>query len=264
MAARGIVDRTVVVVTQRGGRLAVDWPGPAGSVARVLRHLGADEPLARIEAALGADPVLRRLLARTSGIALMRQDAWECLVSFVISAFNNIPKIVQAIERLSRRFGDRIAADAWAFPRPEQLAGARPEALRACVLGYRAPYVRDLARLATRGGLDLGALARAPYRDARQTLLDLPGVGDKVAECVLLFGLGHRDAFPVDVWVRRAVERWYFGGRGRAPGAIREWARDRFGPLAGYAQQHLFAGVREGDRPRRRRVPETDGRPGTL
>lgn len=244
VAARGIVDRTVVIVTQHSDGLAVDWPGRQGSVPRVWRHLGADEPLAEIEAALGADPVLGRLLPQTSGIALMRQDAWECLISFIISAFNNIPKIVQTIDQLARRFGDRIAADAWAFPRPERLAAARLDALRACILGYRAAYVRDVARLVTRGELDLDAVARLPYEEARQALLDLPGVGDKVAECVLLFGLGHREAFPVDVWVQRAVERWYFGGRPRASGAIRAWARDRFGPLAGYAQQHLFAGSR--------------------
>lgn len=244
VAARGIVDGAVVVVTQHARGLAVDWHGPKGSVARLLRHLGADEPLAEIEAMLGEDAVLARLLSRTSGIALMRQDPWECLVSFVISAFNNIPKITQTIDRLSRRFGDRIAVDAWAFPRPEQLAGARRDALQACLLGYRAPYVRTLARLAVRGDVNVEAVKRLAYDDARKALLDLPGVGDKVAECVLLFGLGHREAFPVDVWVHRAVERWYFKGRRRAPGAIRAWARDRFGPLAGYAQQHLFSGAR--------------------
>ena len=242
--ARGVVDGAVAVVTQHAHGLLIDWQGPEGSVPRLLRHLGADEPLAEIETALGGDTVLGRLLPRTSGIALMRQDPWECLVSYVISAFNNIPKIVQTIDRLSRRFGDRIGADAWAFPRPEQLAGARLGALHSCILGYRAPYVRDVARLVTRGSLDLDAVARLTYDDARRTLLSLPGVGEKVAECVLLFGLGHREAFPVDVWVNRAVERWYSKGKPRAPRAIREWARDRFGPLAGYAQQHLFASAR--------------------
>jgi N-glycosylase/DNA lyase len=77
-------------------------------------------------------------------------------------------------------------------------------------------------------------------------MLGLPGVGEKVVECVLLFGLGRHEAFPVDVWVQRAVERWYFGGRSRTPRAVRAWARERWGPLAGYAQQHLFAGCRGG------------------
>ena len=248
VAARGVVDGAIAVVTQHPGGLLVEWPGATGSVPRLLRHLGADEPLAEIERALGEDTVLRRLLPRTSGIALMRQDPWECLVSYIISAFNNIPKIVQTIDRLSRRFGESIAPGAWSFPRPEALAGARPDALHACLLGYRAPYVRDVARLVARGAIDLDAIAQRPYEEARRALLDLPGVGEKVTECVLLFGLGHREAFPVDVWVQRAVERWYLRGNSRTPGAVRAWARDRFGPLAGYAQQHLFVGARSMER----------------
>ncbi len=243
-AARGVVDGAIAVVTQHAGGLSVEWHGPAGSLPRLLRHLGADEPLAAIEGALAQDRILRRVLPLTSGIALMRQDPWECLVSYVISAFNNIPKISRTIDHLARRFGDPIAVDAWTFPGPERLAAARLSALRACILGYRAPYVRDLARQAVRGGVDLNAIARLPYNDAQKALLDLPGVGEKVAECVLLFGLGHGEAFPVDVWVQRAVERWYFSGRSMTPRAIRAWARDRFGPLAGYAQQHLFTGSR--------------------
>ncbi len=242
--ARGIVDGTVAIVTQRSEGLSVQWDGPLGSPPRLLRHLGADEPLAAIEAVLARDRVIRRLLAHTSGIALMRQDPWECLVSYVISAFNNIPKICQSVQHLSRRFGERIAGDDWSFPSPERLADARMDELRACVLGYRAPYVRTLSRLMARGTFDLATIGRLPYDDARKALIELPGVGEKVADCVLLFALGHHEAFPVDVWVQRAVERWYLGDRSKTPRAIRTWARDRFGPLSGYAQQHLFAGAR--------------------
>ncbi len=242
--AKGVVDGTVAIVTQRPEGLFVQWDGPPGSRPRILRHLGADEPLAGIEAALARDRVIRRLLPHTSGIALMRQDPWECLVSYVISAFNNIPKIRQSVQRLSRRFGEQIAAGDWAFPSPERLACARMDDLRACILGYRAPYVRALSRVVARGEFDLAATGRLPHDDARKALIDLPGVGEKVADCVLLFALGHHEAFPVDVWVQRAVERWYCGGRSKTPRTIRAWARDRFGPLAGYTQQHLFAGAR--------------------
>ncbi len=243
-ASRGIVDGTVAIVAQRPEGLFVQWDGPPGSPARLLRHLGADEPLADIEAILSRDRVIRRLLPHTSGIALMRQDPWECLVSYVISAFNNIPKICQSVQHLSRRFSERIAGDDWAFPSAERLANARMNELRACILGYRAPYVRALARVVARGEVDLAAIGRLPHDDARKALIDLPGVGEKVADCVLLFALGHREAFPVDVWVQRAVEGWYFQGRRVTPRRVRGWARDRFGPLAGYAQQHLFAGAR--------------------
>ncbi|MGH2405758.1 MAG: DNA-3-methyladenine glycosylase family protein [bacterium] len=247
-AARGIVDGAVSVVAQGPRGLSVTWEGAVGSLPLLRRHLGADQPLAAIENALARDRVLRGLLRQTSGIALMRHDPWECLVSFVISAFNNIPKISQSVRLIARRFGVKIAGatgpDAWSFPGPERLADAGPAQLRSCILGYRAPFVRTLARRVADGTVDLARVARLPYVDARAALLELPGVGEKVAECVLLFGLGHHEAFPVDVWVQRAVERWYFRGRRLTPRGIRLWALDRFGGHAGYAQQHLFAAAR--------------------
>ncbi len=244
--ARGIVAGTVAVVTQTAGRLAIEWEGPRGAPAMLRRHLGADQPLTEIEAQLASDPVLRRLLPQTSGIALMRQDPWECLVSYVVSAFNNIPKISLSIQRLAQSCGEPIrgAADDFSFPSPARLAAASRSRLRSCALGYRASYVRDLARLVADGDVDLDAIARLPHAELRKALLALPGVGEKVADCVLLFAYGRGEAFPVDVWVQRAVEGWYFNGRAKTPRAIRDWARDRFGPLAGYAQQHLFAGAR--------------------
>ncbi len=248
--ARGIVDGTVAVVTQGAAGLSVTWDGVPGSLALLRRYLGADQALAAIEAELARDRVLRRLLRHTSGIALMRQDPWECLVSFVVSAFNNIPKITRSVRLITQRFGSKIAGatgpDAWSFPRPERLADARVAELRECILGYRAPYVKALARRVADGSADLGRIARMPCHDARAALLDLPGVGEKVADCVLLFALGHHEAFPVDVWVHRAVEGWYFRGRQMTPREIRVWAAGRFGHLAGYAQQHVFAAARAG------------------
>jgi N-glycosylase/DNA lyase len=244
--ARGVLYGTAVSVRQDRARLVVTWQGPSIQPARLAGYLGADQPLRDVERVLGRDRVLRRLLPMTSGIALMRQEPWECLVSFVISAFNNIPKIQMSVQALARCLGERIPAGvaAWTFPSPQRLAQAGDAVLRGCVLGYRARYVRALARLVADGELDLTAVAAMPFDEARRLLLELPGVGEKVADCVLLFGLGFHEAFPVDVWVQRAVQQWYFDGRARTPRAIRAWAYDRFGPMAGYAQQHLFAGAR--------------------
>jgi N-glycosylase/DNA lyase len=247
--ARIDVDGSVALVRSEGSRLSARWIGPPASSPRLARYLGIAEPLTEIETVLARDRVIRRVLPYTSGIALMRQDPWECLIAFVISAFNNIPKIQLTIERLSLKFGDPIAVEdghpaARMFPSPAHLAEATLPSLRQCALGYRAPYVRAIARLVADGDLDLTAVASMPYAQARTTLLALPGVGEKVVECALLFAFGHREAFPVDVWVQRAVEKWYFDGRTMAPREIRAWARDRFGPLTGYAQQHLFAGAR--------------------
>jgi N-glycosylase/DNA lyase len=244
--ARGVVDGSVAVVTQAPRGLTVAWDGPPRAPAFLRRHLGADQPLAEVEARLARDTVLRRLLPQTTGIALMRQDPWECLISFVVSAFNNIPKISLSIGRLARAFGEPIgrgAAD-FSFPSPVRLADAAHARLRRCALGYRAPYLRAIARRVADGDVHLAAIGRLPYAEARAALLALPGVGEKVAECVLLFAYGFGEAFPVDVWVQRAVERWYLHGRRATPRAIRAWARERFGADAGYAQQHLYAGAR--------------------
>lgn len=220
--------------------LSVDLEGLPG----LWRHLGANEPLRRVERTLARDPLLCRVLPHTSGIALMRQDPWECLLSFVISQFNNIPKIRMTIERLSSTFGQPLGNRQFGFPEPERLAEASMRSLRTCILGYRAGYVRAVARAVADRTIDLAAVQSMPVMRAREALLVLPGVGEKVAECVLLFGLGHSEAFPVDVWIRRAVERFYLRGRRASPRIIREWASERFGPLAGYANQHLFAAAR--------------------
>jgi N-glycosylase/DNA lyase len=245
-AAVGVYRGRAWRVQQQNGYLEVAGGESEDDVRSLCEHLGLSAPLALIEERLGADRVLRRVLPHTTGIAIMQQDLWESLISFVISAFNNIPKIRLAVEHLSRRFGERIAEGVFAFPSPEQLATARLPALRACILGYRAPYVRQVARAVADGLVDLDALRAAPLDDARDVLLGLPGVGEKVADCVLLFALGHGGAFPVDVWVQRAVEGAYLKGRRASPRAIREWAQERFGALAGYANQHLFTAARQG------------------
>ena len=247
-AARVFAGRRVSL-RQCGEEITVSGLDDEVALLRLRHYLSVDDPLAEIEATLLKDRALRTVIPETSGIAILRQDPWECLVSFIISAFNNIPKIELTLGKLADRFGETGQDGLRVFPTAEALAAASPRALRACVLGYRAPYVRAVARLVARGGVDLNEPGLAPYDEARRMLLALPGVGEKVADCVLLFAYGKGEAFPVDVWVKRAVERRYFDGRTQSERRIREFARERFGRLAGYAQQHLFTYARS--RPRR-------------
>lgn len=238
--AAGIFAGRRVRLEQRRSAIAVEGLGGDGTSKALAHYLGLDQPLRSIERALGRDTILARILPQTSGIAILRQDPWECLASFVISAFNNIPKIEMTLERLSERFGERLPAGGHAFPHAGALADAPERALRECVLGYRAPYLRSVARLIDSRVFDLRALFVLSYDEAKRMLLELPGVGEKVADCVLLFAYGKTEAFPVDVWVKRAVERWYFRGSQKSEREIRTFARRRFDGLAGYAQQHLF------------------------
>lgn len=237
--ATGVVERTRFRLVEDDGAVMVLEPPDAAAAARLAAYLWPDD-LQLIEGALGRDPELARTLPHTRGIAILRQDPWETLASFVLSSFNTVKKIRLSVRGLCARYGEALPVGGRAFPTPERLAAATPRGLARCSLGYRAPYLRALAREVADGRLEVRSLGALPHDEARARLLRLPGVGEKVADCVLLFGLGHRGAFPVDVWVRRAVERRYFGGRPMRPREIREWARARWGDLAGYAQQHLF------------------------
>ncbi len=251
--AVGILGRHVVRLTQDPGGmspqggirlLSPDTPETRRAICRYLGVVPRAGHPRNAEAAFAADPVLARVLPHTSGISLLAQDPWEILISFIVSQNNNIPKITRSIEGLARVLGEPLGKGMFAFPSPERLAGARMRTLAACSLGYRAPYVRAAARLVAEGRLDLTVLSAMDQGSAREALLQIPGVGEKVGDCVLLFGLGHRTAFPVDVWVKRAVERFYFGNRRCTTGQIQSFARSRFGHLAGYTQQHLFAYAR--------------------
>ena len=245
--ATGVVGGRVVRLAQeaRGIQLlSPETPDARDAIRRYLAVVPRRAHPRRVELTLAADPVLAGVLPHTAGISLLAQDPWEVLISFIISQNNNIPKIMRSIGTLSRSLGEPLDGGLSAFPTPERLAAAPARTLTACALGYRVPYVRSAARSVAEGRLDLAALSRMDETAARDALLALPGIGEKVGDCVLLFGLGHHAAFPVDVWVRRAVERLYFQGRSRPLREIRAFARARFGPLAGHAQQHLFAYAR--------------------
>lgn len=238
--ADGFFSGRRVHLEQGAERVVVEGMADRAALRRLRHYLNLDEDLAAIEDRLRSDRVLRRALPYTTGIALLHQDPWECLISFIVSAFNNIPKIELSVGRLMERFGKSAADRGRHFPRPEALESASARGLRGCALGYRAPYVAAVARLVASGKFDLERPRLLPYPEARRLLLTLPGVGEKVADCVLLFAYGKCEAFPVDVWVKRAVEQWYFRGRTVSDGQIRRFGSDRFGALAGYAQQHLF------------------------
>ncbi|MBU6399607.1 MAG: hypothetical protein KGS61_04765 [Verrucomicrobia bacterium] len=191
------------------------------------------------------DAPLGAAVAACRGLRLLRQDPWECLASFLLSSTKQIVQIQQIIAMLCARYGSPVAVPpghepAFAFPCADRLAGCEEAELRACKMGFRARYLRAVAQKVTSGEMDLRRLAVLSMDEARSRLMELPGVGRKIADCVLLFGYGFQQAFPVDVWVMRALGRLYFRGR-RVTGRRRErFVATHFGPHAGYAQQYLF------------------------
>ncbi len=210
-------------------------------------QIGVD--LGKVLASFPDDQPMRAAVARCHGLRLLRQEPWECLASFILSSTKQIVQIRQIIGRLCQRFGDLVPvpdghAAAYAFPTAAQLANCDEQALRGCRMGFRAPYLLGAARMIADGTVRLDQLHQLPLDQARQALLTLPGVGRKIADCVLLFSCGFAGAFPVDVWVMKALRQLYFPKRRPSARRLRAFADTHFGPNGGLAQQYLFHYIR--------------------
>ena len=244
---QGVVFGNVVRIRQSATGLELaTQPDDESYLEPLLRdYLGLGVDLDVVYTSLSPDRRLSQAIERYSGMRILHQDPWECLVSFICSSASNIPRITRNIESICAAFGRPLGTGGpplYTFPTPGELADAGPEGLRRLGLGYRAEYLADTARAIAEGRVDLMTLREAPYEGALRELTALAGVGDKVANCVLLFSLDKPEAFPVDVWVQRALQEWYLEGSERKLSKLnmRLWARDRFGPHAGYANQYLF------------------------
>jgi len=205
-------------------------------------YFDMDRDYGEIKTVLSEDEAIKESINFGSGIRILNQDFWETLISFIISANNNIPRIKDIIERLSLAYGERIETgegEYYAFPKPVVLGRASEEDLLRCGCGYRARYIKKTAQMVESGEVSFERLKDMSYREALNLLLKCPGVGNKVADCVLLFSAGKTEAFPVDVWIKRAMERLY-GLNEKNEAEIRRFAQERFGKLAGFAQQYLF------------------------
>ena len=250
----GVVGDRVFKVRQADGALEF------GNVDEefVRRYFSLDHDLQCISREIGKDEHIKAALRQFLGLRIVRQPPWECLVSFICATYKSVAAIRQMLKRLSARFGERRVFDGYdfyTFPVPERLGNAKEKDLRSCGLGYRARYVRETSRMILEGKFDLESLRKLPYVEAKSRLCGLPGVGAKVADCVLLFSLGRLDAFPVDVWVKRILLKYY---RDRFPSAFVEklsergslsggdyerlngFGRTYFGEFAGYAQEYLY------------------------
>jgi len=201
--------------------------------------LALDQDYETIERALRRDRRLWEALDAYPGLRILRQDPWECTAAFITSIASNIPRITGNVNDMAREYGLplRLGRErSHSFPRPDRLDDEA--ALRRLKLGFRAAYLVQAARLA-RGGI-LEEISSLAYDDAKETLMVIPGVAEKVADCILLFAYGRLNAFPVDTWIRKVMIRMFFKGRKVPDRAIRAFASERWGDLAGVAQQYLY------------------------
>lgn len=229
-------DQMVTLRKSRAGVEVEAFPGRRGIGDAVAQHLRVGDHVGAIQRALAKDPVLAPGIRSMRGLRIVKTDEWECLVSFMLATYANIPRISKMIETISARFGERITDETNAFPSIACLRKVPEEELKRCGLGYRARYLHAVCEALDEG--DLARMMRLGTEELRRELKSLPGVGDKVADCVSLFGFGRLETFPIDVWMERALWRLY-----RQKGSyekLRRFAADRFGPYAGYAQEYLY------------------------
>jgi len=235
----------------------IRWSAPAAlapaTAAALATYFATGHDFSALADALPwrSDPHLARCLASYRGLRILRQPFGETLLGFLCSATKQIVQIKQMLALLASRHGRPLGAGALQrLPTWAELAVIPEAELRACLLGFRARYIAETARFLAANPGWLATTEAAPYAEAKERLCALPGVGEKVADCVLLFGAGRLEAFPVDTWILKALVRRY-GLEGWRPAHVAHFGRAHFGSLAGYAQQVIFAWERAQPRPER-------------
>jgi len=242
-----VIDENVVRVRQTDGVLA--WESTTDADALVRSLLGLDDDLTAIRENARGGRLVADAYDEYWGMRIVDDPFFDCLISFICSAQMRVERIFGMQEALREAYGERIEFDGrtyHAFPTPDALAAATEAELRDLGLGYRAPYVQRTAELVASGELTEDDVRGLDYEDARDAATGFVGVGDKVADCVLLFSLGYREPIPLDTWIRTAIEDYYpdcaKGNYGETSRALRE----QFGPNAGYTQTYVFHYLRNG------------------
>ena len=243
-AWEGVIGNHWVRLRLTEGGIAAVLAKPVRDWTWLEEYLQLQVDLNEVIATFPNDEPIQNAVAALSGLRLLRQDYWECLASFILSSTKQIVQIRQMVALLSQRFGESVESNsckpAFAFPKIETIADCSENELRDCKLGFRAPNIRSAAHDILDGSIDWERLPTMTSGQARAELMKLRGVGQKIADCVLLYAGGHQNVFPVDVWIDRALRRLYFPKRQPSVKLLRKFADTHFGPYAGYAQQYIF------------------------
>ena len=190
------------------------------------------------------DRILLSAFREHPNLRILRQSPAEAIECFICSSSKRIVQIKQCVELIAKNLGDEIENGKFSLPTFERIADADPKILRSCKLGFRADYLKKTAKKIVEDKFEPDSLREIPYEEAKKYLTSLSGIGEKVADCILLFGASRFEAFPVDTWIKKAMSELY--GTGENPSKIREFAREKFGEYSGYAQQVIFAAKRKG------------------
>ncbi|WP_292375226.1 DNA-3-methyladenine glycosylase family protein [Methanosarcina sp. UBA411] len=237
----GVVGNQVIRLLQDNEQLIVDSKLPPSFLSHYFRF---DDNLPSIYESINRDLLIDRSIRKYRGLRLIRQDPWECLISYMLATASSIPTIQKRIYLLSQFFGQELEPGYFSFPDPETLANADPAALDKCKLGFRTQNIKAAAEEVASGELDLDVLFRLEYRYARERLMRLRGIGEKVADCVLLFAFEKMEAFPVDTHIRQIIQHYHIDDSYfetcKNMSCMGDWGREYFGHYCGYAQEYLY------------------------
>jgi N-glycosylase/DNA lyase len=254
----GTIGEHAVYVKKRGATLHIAMGGgaPRRRGEELVRHYFAlDHPLDEICASFPRDPVMNAAHDFCHGLRIIRQPRWECLATFICSSMKQVAHIRQISRALRERFGEKrevCGHEVFSFPPADRLAGTTESELRKCGLGYRAKNLLVTAERVALREVNLDSWNALSDGELREQLCDLPGVGAKVANCVMLFGYGRIKAFPIDVWIERVLREKYFPRKQVNSASLAEFAANYFGAHGGYAQQYLFHHARMTGKRRRK------------
>ena len=238
----GMIGNVCVKLYQEGGFLYVQRDGKGIKETSIRGYFDLSHDLETVYDSLCEDERLRPVYHQFKGLRVIQQDPWEALACFIISSNNNIKRVRLIRQNLSKKF----SGNPFKFPKPSEVAQSREAELRELGLGYRAPFLLWAAKHLSEKPGSFDQIKRLGYEEAKLELTKFPGVGEKVADCTLLFGFQKYEAFPVDVWIARVMKKLYFRKQKVSEEKISNYARKRWGNLAGYVQQYLYHGAKNG------------------
>ncbi len=238
----GVVSGEILRAKQEGNELIIDSPLGEKFIRDYFR---LDDDMKKVYSEINKDNLMDSLIEKYRGLRLIRQDPWECLVSYICSSNNTIRNIKNSIRRMCECFGKEIEDDYYSFPVPEALSEIELCDMEECRLGFRAPRVLEIASRVASHEFDLYRIKDLPYQEGREGLLKIKGVGGKIADCVLLFAFGKLESFPVDTHIEQIMERFYGehfknAKKSKRREAMADFARGYFGRYCGYAQEYLY------------------------
>ena len=237
--------------------LSIDKKGNINSYQNFkIDFFRQNDNLEKIIKSISKDKTVKMAVKKFQGLRILRQDPFQCLISFIVSSNSNIPKIKNNLENISKKFGKKIKfhnQEFFLFPNPKKLAKASINEITSCGVGYRAKFIKEAAKIIDLKEIDFDYLKKCDYQDAKESICQIPGVGGKVADCVLLFSLDKLEAVPLDRWIIRILEKYYLKKFEITTKTITEKQYNilhkkivnYFGPYAGYSQQFLFKMERE-------------------